>query len=213
MSDSTPSTHPHTQFAAQGAAQTLSAAFNFRQPHASDGPRIHRLIAQCPPLDLNSLYCYLLLAEHFSGSCILAEDQCGRLDGFVSAYVPPTRPDVLFVWQVAVHERARGKGLARRMLLQLIERPALRQLRFIETTVGPTNQASRRVFASVAEALDAALGESSLFDQSVFAGHDHEDEPLIRIGPFTLHSTQAVRAGHSCNEGVGVDVVKTRCGK
>ena len=213
MSDSKPSTRSPTQIAAPSAAQAPSAAYHLRQPHASDGPRIHRLIAQCPPLDLNSLYCYLLLAEHFSGSCVLAEGQ-GGLDGFISAYVPPAKPDVLFVWQVAVHERARGKGLARQMLMQILQRPALNRVRFIETTVGPSNKASRRVFSSIAEALGAPLIESGLFDQSVFAGQGHDDEPLIRIGPFTLFNPSGgQKVDHSCNEGAGIDVVETQCGK
>ena len=213
MIDSKSSTRSSTQFTAPGAVPISSAAFKFRPPHAPDGPRIHQLIAQCPPLDLNSLYCYLLLAEHFSDFCILAEDQ-GHLSGFVSAYVPPTKPDVLFVWQVAVHERARGKGLARQMLAHLLRRPALAGVRFIETTVGPSNKSSRRVFSSIAKALDAPIVESSLFDQSVFAGHEHDDEPLIRIGPFTaFNSLNGGEDRSSCNEGVGVDVVKTQCEK
>ena len=60
----------------------------------------------------STLYAYLLLAEHFSDTCVLAESAGGRIDGFISAYVLPDRPDVLFVWQVAVHARARGHRLA-----------------------------------------------------------------------------------------------------
>ena len=74
-----------------------------RPPSRKDGAALHRLISECPPLDLNSLYAYLLLAEHFSDTCVLAESAGGRIDGFISAYVLPDRPDVLFVWQVAVH--------------------------------------------------------------------------------------------------------------
>src|SRR3546814_263259 len=90
-----------------------AAATWARMPHKTDASGIHRLISECPPLDLNSVYTYLLLSEHFSRACIVA-GRGDTLDGFVSAYLPPERPGTLFVWQVAVHARARGQGLDRK---------------------------------------------------------------------------------------------------
>lgn len=144
---------------------------------------MHRLIAACPPLDLNSVYLYLLLAEHFPATCILAEDDQGLL-GLVTAYLPPGREDTLFVWQVAVHERARGQGLAQRMIESLLARPGLEQVRHIETTVGPDNLASRHMFAGLARKLRAPLQEQTLFTARHFAPDTHEAEPLLCIGPF-----------------------------
>lgn len=165
-------------------SEASTAAVTFRRPDRTDGAAIHALIQACPPLDVNSLYAYLLLGEHFADTCVVAESDNGSVDGFVSAYVPPGRDDVLFVWQVAVHERARGQRLARRMLDALLARPALSAVRFIETTVGPDNAASRKTFAGLASGAGATLTESALFDASLFGGADHEDERLLRIGPI-----------------------------
>ena len=156
-----------------------------RVPRIDDAPLVHRLIKECPPLDLNSIYTYLLLAEHFSHTCVLAEGN-GMLDGYISAYIPPTKPDVLFVWQVAVHPRARGRGLGQRMLQRLLERPGLEQIRYLETTVGSANIASRRMFAGFARMLQATSTESPLFERDLFGQGGHDDEPLIRIGPFEV---------------------------
>lgn len=144
---------------------------------------MHRLVSQCPPLDLNSVYLYLLLTEHFSDTCILAEDEDGLM-GMVSAYRPPSRTDVLFVWQVAVHERARGRGLGLGLLQALLARPALSAVQWVETTVGPGNRASRQLFSRLASGLDAALNERPLFQASLFGAGAHEAEPLLRIGPI-----------------------------
>ncbi len=146
---------------------------------------MHTLVAHCPPLDLNSVYLYLLLTEHFPHTCIVAEDHHGVL-GMVSAYLPPGRSEVLFVWQVAVHPRARGLGLGLRMLRQLLRRRGLRPVRWVETTVGPGNQASRCLFTRLAGHLQAPLRESALFDAALFGADAHEAEPLLRIGPFSL---------------------------
>jgi len=154
-----------------------------RAPNKRDAAAIHTLVSQCPPLDLNSLYTYLLLSEHFRDTCVVAEDSDG-IEAFVSAYVPPGRADVLFVWQVAVHERARSKGLARHMLTDLLRRPELGGIKYIETTVDPDNHASRSLFASMARQLGADSFETSLFEGHLFGMQQHPDEPLIRIGPF-----------------------------
>lgn len=154
-----------------------------RMPRKTDAAAIHRLISECPPLDLNSVYTYLLLCEHFPRTCIVA-GRGGTLDGFISAYLPPQRPGTLFVWQVAVHERARGKGLARRLLSELLQRPGLDAVQYIETTVGPENAASRGVFTGLARQLDAHVHEEPCFQPELFGAESHEDEPLLRIGPF-----------------------------
>lgn len=161
-----------------------------RKIRKADGQAIHRLVEQCPPLDLNSLYAYLLLSEHFADTCVLAQDERSEVLGFVSAYVPPYKPEVLFVWQVAVHSRARGQALARRMLCKLLERPGLSAIRYIETTVGPDNAASRGVFAGLARQLHAAVSDSALFGPELFGPAGHEEERLLRIGPFQARATR-----------------------
>lgn len=151
------------------------------------------LVRACPPLDANSAYAYLLLAEHFPDTCILAEDHDG-LAGLVTGYVPPRRPDTLFVWQVAVADRVRGLGLGRQMLQALIERPELSGIHYIETTVGPDNLASRRMFAGLAQDLRAVTVEAAFFDAALFGADHHDAEPLLRIGPFQTSATRAMLA-------------------
>lgn len=168
---------------ASGSPDDAESELWLRAPAKSDAAGIHRLISECPPLDLNSLYTYLLLSEHFGATSVLAGAE-NRLLGFVSAYQRPGAADTLFVWQVAVHKDARGQGLGQRMLRHLLERPALENIRYIETTVGPDNQASRGMFGSLARWLNAPVHESPLFDRSLFGGQGHDDEPLLRIGPF-----------------------------
>ncbi len=155
-----------------------------RPPARADGPAMQDLVARCPPLDLNSAYLYLLLTEHFPDTCILAEDDDGLL-GMVSGYRPPGRDDTLFVWQVAVDPRARGRGLGLDMLLGLLSRRSPRPAHWVETTVGPGNRASRGLFRRLAVRLDASLNETALFDAALFGAGTHEAEPLLRIGPFT----------------------------
>ena len=154
-----------------------------RHPESRDGAQIHALVAACPPLDTNTVYAYLLQAEYFADTCIAAYRQ-KKLVGFISAFVVPQRTDTLFVWQVAVHASERGQGLAARMLDHLLQEQIAKGIRYIEVTVSPDNKGSRALFNAFARRKGVALNESPLFDSHSFGGLAHEDEPLLRLGPF-----------------------------
>ena len=151
---------------------------------ATDGPAITALIAACPPLDRNSAYCNLLQCTHFADHCIVAERE-GQIIGWVSGYRPPSAPDDFFVWQVAVAPQGRGHGLARRMILDLLARPAASGVSHLITTVTPDNAASWALFEGVARALDAQLVKSVLFDREAHFSGAHATEWQAHIGPFS----------------------------
>ena len=76
----------------------MQEALSFRVPTASDGAALHQLVANCPPLDPNSFYCNLLQCSHFADTAVAVEYE-GKLVGFISGYIPPGKPDTLFVWR------------------------------------------------------------------------------------------------------------------
>jgi L-2,4-diaminobutyric acid acetyltransferase len=168
---------------APGAGPERRATLTLRSPEAHDGARVHDLIAACPPLDRNSLYCNLLQCTHFADTCILAE-QGERLLGWISGYRPPAEPSTLFVWQVAVHGDARGTGLGGKLLMALLDRPGTEPVRFIKTTVTPDNEASRALFRSVARRARAPMREQSGFEKDTHFRGRHDSERLIVIGPI-----------------------------
>lgn len=162
----------------------FSTGLTFRAPVPTDGMAVHRLVAACAPLDTNSSYCNLLQCTHFAATCrgAWAGEQ---LQGFVSAYCRPDAPDTLFIWQVAIAAEARGQGLAARLLQALLAAPACRDIRFLETSITPGNQASQRLFASLARTLQCPLNRSTLFSRAHHFDGQHDDELLYRLGPFT----------------------------
>ena len=162
----------------------MPQSITLRPPTALDGKAVFSLVALCPPLDTNSMYCNLLQCSHFSATSVAAERN-GELHGFISAYILPERPDTVFVWQVAVGERARGQGLARRMLEEIIARPACADVRFLETTITDSNQASWALFESFAKHQKTQLKRSMMFDEKEHFSMEHDSELLARIGPFS----------------------------
>jgi len=131
------------------------------------------------------MYCNLLQCTHFGATSALAEAE-GDAVGFVSGYSPPPHPDALFVWQVAVDERARGHGLAKRLIMDILERPGNEHLHYIRTTITAQNEASWAMFHGLARKLDAPTEEQVLFDQDEHFGGEHKSEHELIIGPFEI---------------------------
>jgi len=165
-----------------------AAKIIFNKPSSIDGMAVHQLVASCPPLDTNSVYCNLLQTSHFDGTSIAASLEDGELVGFVSGYILPNKVDTLFVWQVAVSEKARGQGLAKKMLSQLLDRSICSGVRYIETSITKSNQGSWALFRSLAEQLGTSLEESIMFDKQQHFQNKHDTEFLVRIGPFSVKS-------------------------
>lgn len=157
----------------------------FRKPRLTDGVALHRLIASCPPLDTNSVYCNLLQTLHFAGTGVAAELD-GELVGFISGYLIPDREQELFVWQVAVAPSCRGKGLALSMLNWLVDETKPRAL---ETTITPDNADSWALFRALADKRDAIFTDAGIyFDSETIFNGEHDSEHLVRISARLLEA-------------------------
>lgn len=165
------------------SALSPESAVTIDRPRSEDGALVHDLIAACPPLDGNSLYANLLQCTHFSGSCAIARRQ-GDAVGWVSGYIPPKEPETYFLWQVAVRACARGERLPRRLIADILVRPEQAGVRFLKTTITADNDASWRLFRSVAHWLQAPLEDAPLFDCDRHFHGRHASERLVTIGPF-----------------------------
>lgn len=196
-SSGAPAAASHSPSGADGentADPDLKGAITLRIPRAEDGAALHRLVAACPPLDPNSIYCNLLQCSHFSGTSVAAERN-GELMGFISGYIPPEQPDTLFIWQVAVSSAGRGAGLGKRMLKHLLARPQCRAVRFLDTTVTPDNKASWGMFESLARDLGAPISSRVFFERERHFGGAHDDEMLVHIGAFKDPAGESPAAG------------------
>jgi L-2,4-diaminobutyric acid acetyltransferase len=167
------------------------AGIRLRRPQSVDGVPVHDLVTRCKPLDENSVYCNLLQCSHFADTSVAAERD-GELLGFVSGYVPPRNSEALFVWQVAVDERARGLGLAKAMIGHILMRPAMRGVSEIHTTITADNEASQALFKSIARGLDAEAAPRMYFKREDHFDGRHASELLWRIGPFSRGRVEGI---------------------
>ncbi|MER6029231.1 diaminobutyrate acetyltransferase [Streptomyces sp. NPDC001851] len=156
------------------------------QPAVTDGAALWRLAKDSKTLDLNSSYSYLLWCRDFAGTSAVARGADGEPVGFVTGYVRPEHPRTLLVWQVAVDDAHRGRGIAARLLDGLTARLAdAHGITGVETTITPGNTASERLFTSFAARHGAHLEREVLFPAALFPDGPHDPEVLYRIGPLT----------------------------
>ncbi|MFJ3668692.1 diaminobutyrate acetyltransferase [Streptomyces sp. NPDC090106] len=157
------------------------------RPSVSDGAALWRIAKDSKVLDLNSSYSYLLWCRDFSATSAVARDGSGEPVGFVTGYVRPDRPRTLLIWQVAVDDAHRGRGLAGTLLDAVAHRAAAEQrITAVETTIAPGNTASERLFAAFAERHGADVRREVLFDTRLFPDGPHDPEVLYRIGPLSV---------------------------
>ena len=152
---------------------------HLRKPEATDGAAIWELVKSCKPLDENSMYCNLVQADHFRDTCVVAELD-GQILGWISGHMIPDRQE-LFVWQVAVSPDARGLGLGRKMLLELIERDICDDAQALKTTITKDNAASWGLFRSFARSIGGTISDEPHFESAAhFEGH-HDTEHMVTI--------------------------------
>ncbi|MEZ5206640.1 MAG: diaminobutyrate acetyltransferase [Acidimicrobiales bacterium] len=151
-------------------------------PTVTDGPVLHELAAAAGGLDVNTRYAYLIWARDFAHTTVIAR-RGGEPVGAITGYRRPDADDTLFVWQVAVDPSARRRGVAAAMLAWLAGRHVEGGGRWVEATVTPSNEASRRLFTRFADDASAPVAWSALFGADEL-GDGHEPEELVRIGPL-----------------------------
>ena len=152
---------------------------------------MYELVKKTKVLDLNSSYSYLMWGKYFNKTSIIAETD-GKLVGFVSGFIQPNSPDVFFVWQVAIDESQRGKGLATRLIQKLLNQPICQNVHYLEATVSPSNLPSKKLFLGIADKLKTDVEVFECFSEDQFPDEDHEAEMTYRIGPFHLSKKKSI---------------------
>lgn len=161
--------------------ERTDARVTLRRTTADDGGALWRMAKDSGALDLNSPYAYLMWADLYAATSVIAEVD-GEPAGFVMGLRVPGREHVLFVWQVAVSAQSRGLGIGGRMLDELVA--SNEGVTAVEATVTASNAASRGLFGALAKRHGCACTETPRYTTDHFPEPGHEAEPLLHIGPL-----------------------------
>lgn len=161
--------------------ERLADQITLEKPSVEDGADMWTLVKNST-LDLNSSYKYIMMCEFFADTCVVAKEN-GKLVGFVTAFIPPKKQDTVFVWQIGVDSSQRGKGIASKLLNELLKRESCKDVHYLEATVTPTNNASQSLFRRLARKHKTLCQVSDCFSEDLFPGVGHEAELTFRVGP------------------------------
>ncbi|WP_268753434.1 diaminobutyrate acetyltransferase [Alkalihalobacillus trypoxylicola] len=154
---------------------------HFSHPNKEDGAAMWQIVNETS-LDQNSAYKYIMMADFFADTCLVAK-QNDELIGFVTAFRQPNQENTLFIWQIGVKPSAQGQGIASKLLKNLLKTEFSPEIRFIEATITPSNQASQALFKSLARDKKTECKIEPYFNEGLFPGDHHEEELMFRIGP------------------------------
>jgi len=161
---------------------TINGKLLFRYPKVTDGANIWNLVKKSGKLDVNSPYFYLTMCHWFSKSSMIVEhieENC--LVGAVIGFMQPQKQEKLFIWQIAIEDEYRGKGIALQLLDELARQT---NCHYIEATIAPSNASSKRLFEKLASNNEVAIVKREGFETEFFPNEAHEKEDLYIIGPL-----------------------------
>jgi L-2,4-diaminobutyric acid acetyltransferase len=166
-------------------------SLSFAPLRPEHGKALHALVAACKPLDENSLYCNLLQTSHFGATSMGAwqqpsnADHAPQLVGSVTGYFLPDAPQTLYIWQVAVLNDARGRGIGQSLLRHLLANQAPSAVAKMQTSITSSNRASWQLFERFAQTLNAPTHVSVLFETEKHFGGAAPTEHVLTIGPIS----------------------------
>lgn len=149
-------------------------------PTLADAAVMWQLAKESGNLDVNSSYAYVLFCDHFAATSAVARLD-GEVIGFVTGFVPPREPSTVLIWQVAVAAEHRGEGVGLALLDAVIDNAG--PFRWLKTTIGRSNHASRALFAALADRRQTTCSRTFGYSSDLFPD-SHEAEDRCTIGPF-----------------------------
>ena len=156
--------------------------FEVRHPILFESNQMWEL-AEKSGLDVNSSYSYLMMTKFFNDRCFVIKDD-GQVIGFVTGFI--LKDDVYFVWQIAIDPDYQGKGLSQKLLWNAVETLMDKhQIKFIQATVSPENNASMSLFKSIASSYNTFFAVKEGFTENHFPD-DKPEEKLIQVGPLDI---------------------------
>ncbi|SDC19742.1 diaminobutyrate acetyltransferase [Pelagirhabdus alkalitolerans] len=157
-------------------------SIQYASPQLEDGKKMWQL-ASHTTLDDNSAYKYIMMCQYFKETCVVAKDNQNVL-GFITGFIPPENPNTVFVWQISVDPNHSGKGIASKLLKQLVSQVKSKGVNYVEATITPSNKASQALFKKLATSFDTDYQVESFLTQDLFPDETFEEELKYRIGPL-----------------------------
>ncbi len=158
---------------------TRAEALRFRRPTEEDYLRVVSVVDDW--WDGRAIHVLLprLWFQHFTGTSWLAEDQDGRLAGFLVGFISPDRPDVGYCHMVAADPNLRHSGVGRRLYERFFEDARAAGAREVHAITWPGNRTSVAFHRSMGFHPRDGAGTQNLYGTPAVAGYDYGSEDRV----------------------------------
>ncbi len=130
------------------------------------GRRLHELLPR-------------LWLQHFTGTSWIAEDDGGRLVGFLVGFVSPDHPDVAYCHMIATDPNARRAGLGRALYERFFEDARGRGCTTAKAITWPGNRTSVAFHRRMGFEPEAGEGSQVLYGTPAYPDYDSEGEDRV----------------------------------
>ncbi len=151
----------------------------FRRPTADDHARVVAVVDEWWGGRRMRALLPRLWFEHFSGTSWIAEDEAGRLAGFVVAFLSPDHPGTGYIHMVASDPNRRGSGIGRALYERAFADLAAAGARAVRANTWPGNRTSVAFHRSMGFRVDDGPGTASVYGTPSHVDHDGEGEDRV----------------------------------
>jgi len=162
-----------------GSADEGREELRFRRPTETDYARVVRVVDDW--WDGRAIHVLLprLWFQHFTGTSWLAEDDTGRLAGFLVGFISPDHPDIAYCHMVAADPSRRRRGIGRGLYERFFEDAAAAGARHVHAVTWPGNRRSVAFHRAMGFEVEAGPGTQNLYGTPARPGYDYETEDRV----------------------------------
>jgi L-amino acid N-acyltransferase YncA len=158
---------------------TDAMGLRFRRPNEADHPRIVGLIDEWWGGRRMRALLPRLWFQHFTGTSWIAEDEAGRLAGFIVAFISQDDPTTAYVHMVAADPNRRRAGTGRALYQRVFEDLRTRGVHRVKAITWPGNRQSVAFHRSLGFRVDDGPGTQNLYGTPAYADYDGEGDDRV----------------------------------
>ncbi len=152
----------------------------FRRPSEADHARIVGLVDEWWGGRKMRTLLPRLWFQHFTGTSWIAENEAGRLAGFVVAFISQDDPTTGYVHMIAADPNHRRAGIGRALYDRVFADLASRGVRRVKAITWPGNRQSVAFHHSIGFRVDDGPGTQNLYGTPAYADYDgHGDDRVV----------------------------------
>ncbi|MBF8289448.1 MAG: hypothetical protein HW391_416 [Chloroflexi bacterium] len=154
-------------------------ALRFRRPTEADYLRIVSVVDDWWGGRTMHVLLPRLWFQHFTGTSWLAEDESGRLGGFLIGFRSPDQPGVAYCHMIAADPNLRRFAVGRRLYERFFEDARAAGVREVHAITWPGNRTSVAFHRSLGFTPKEGAGTQNLYGTPAVAGYDYGTEDRV----------------------------------